>query len=208
VNQAVDKEPKTFTDTLRVVFKSVLDKTAALFLKLGLTPNMVTIIGLLGHFVAAFLVVKGYFTWAGLTLLFLAPFDAVDGAMARMKGEIRPFGAFFDSVIDRYSELVIFGGLLTYFVMAQNWLACLGVYLAASGSIMVSYTRARAQSLGFEAKIGLLSRVERYIVLLPGLIFNIPLISIWIIAVLANITAIQRIVHVNKSAILPEKDQD
>jgi CDP-diacylglycerol--glycerol-3-phosphate 3-phosphatidyltransferase len=120
--------------------------------------------------------------------------------MARLRGEPKPFGAFVDSVTDRYSELVIFLGLLLYYNQQGDAISTLGVYLAAAGSVLVSYVRARAQSLGYEAKVGILTRVERYAVLAPTLILGIPLVGIWIVAVLANFTALQRIIHVRRVA--------
>jgi CDP-diacylglycerol--glycerol-3-phosphate 3-phosphatidyltransferase len=128
-----------------------------------------------------------------LIILAMGPVDALDGTMARLRGEPSEFGAFVDSVTDRYSELVIFGGLLIYYVQQGDWIAVLATYLAASGSVLVSYVRARASSLGYDTKVGILTRMERYLVLAPSLVFNIPLVGLWIIAILANITALQRI---------------
>lgn len=195
-----DAKVKTFTDFLRVVFKNVIDPIAAFLNRLGLKPNTVTLSGLIGHTAAAYLIAQGEVTWGGLLILVMAPVDALDGAMARLRGEPSKFGAFIDSVTDRYSELVLFGGLLVYFLNQNNWLGCGLVYLAAAGSVMVSYTRARAETLGFDGKIGLLSRVERYIILIPSLIFNLPIYGLGIIAVLANFTAVQRIWSVRKQA--------
>jgi CDP-diacylglycerol--glycerol-3-phosphate 3-phosphatidyltransferase len=127
--------------------------------------------------------------------------------MARLRGEPSDFGAFVDSVTDRYSELVIFLGLLLYYNSQGDWVSTLGVYLAAAGSVLVSYVRARAQSLGYEAKVGILTRAERYAVLAPSLIFNIPWVGVWIIAVLANITAFQRIIHVRRIAHVQMDEQ-
>ena len=108
------------------------------------------------------------------------------------------FGAFVDSVTNRYSELVIFLGLLYYFSRQGNTTAVVLVYFAAAGSVMVSYVRARSQSLGWDTKVGSLTRMERYLVLAPSLIFNIPIFGLWILAVLANFTALQRIVDVRR----------
>ena len=194
------EESKTFTDYLRLYFKGAADSAAGFLLRLGLKPNSVTFAGLLGHIGAAILVVYGHIFWGGLVLLIMAPLDFLDGTMARMRGESSTFGAFVDSVTDRYSEFVIMGGLLIYYLMKQDWVACIGVYLAAVGSLMVSYIRSRGEGLGFNVKIGLLTRVERYIVLIPGLLFNFPRIAIWIIAVLANFTALQRIFFVRRES--------
>jgi CDP-diacylglycerol--glycerol-3-phosphate 3-phosphatidyltransferase len=161
---------------------------------------MVTFSGLFGHLIAAALAYNNQMTLAGLVLLLFAPLDALDGAMARLKGNSSRFGAFFDSVIDRYSELIIMGGLLGFYIQAQDGVACLAVYAAAAGSILVSYMRARAEGLGMTAKIGLLSRVERYLILIPALIINHPLLAVWVIAVLANFTAIQRVLFVRSEA--------
>jgi CDP-diacylglycerol--glycerol-3-phosphate 3-phosphatidyltransferase len=123
----------------------------------------------------------------------MGPVDALDGTMARLRGEPSEFGAFVDSVTDRYSELVIFGGLLFYYASAGEEVMTVVTFFAASGSVLVSYVRARASSLGYDTKVGILTRMERYLVLAPSLVFNIPWVGLWIIAVLANITALQRI---------------
>ncbi len=190
----------TFTDFLRKKFKYLLDPVAAFLNRLGVMPNTVTILGLVGNTIGAYFLATGHITWGGLLVLLMGPIDALDGTMARLKGEPTEFGAFVDSVTDRYSELVIFLGLLVYFLQQQNWLACVLVYLAAGGSVLVSYVRARAQSLGMEAKVGIFTRVERFIVLVPCLIFNQPVIAMWAIAIFANFTAVQRIYHVRKQA--------
>ena len=194
------QNPMTLTDLLRARFKHVADPFGAFFNRLGLTPNMMTILGLIGNTIGAYFLWQGNMLVGGLIILAMGPIDALDGTMARLRGEPSNFGAFVDSVTDRYSELVIYLGLLLHFNQQGDWIAVAGVYLAAAGSVLVSYVRARAQSLGYEAKIGILSRFERYAVLAPTLVFNIPTIGIWIIAILANITAVQRILFVRKVA--------
>jgi CDP-diacylglycerol--glycerol-3-phosphate 3-phosphatidyltransferase len=156
-----------------------------------------------GNFIGAGLIATGHITWGGIMVLLMGPVDALDGTMARLRGETTRFGAFVDSVTDRYSELVIFGGLLIYYIHQENWLACGLTYLAASGSILVSYVKARAESLDFDAKVGILTRVERYLVLAPCLVINQPIIALWVISLLANFTALQRIYHVRKQARAP-----
>lgn len=135
----------------------------------------------------------GNMTIGGLIILAMGPVDALDGTMARLRGEPSEFGAFVDSVTDRYSELVIFAGLLIFYAQQGDWTAALVTYVAAGGSVLVSYVRARAASLGYDTKVGILTRMERYLVLAPTLVLNIPLVGLWIIAILANVTAIQRI---------------
>jgi CDP-diacylglycerol--glycerol-3-phosphate 3-phosphatidyltransferase len=95
---------------------------------------------------------------------------------------------------------VIFGGLLVHFLILDDWRSALGVYLAASGSVLVSFVRARGEASGYNTKIGILTRLERYLVLSPALILNIPMVGVWIIAVLANLTALQRILDVRRQA--------
>jgi CDP-diacylglycerol--glycerol-3-phosphate 3-phosphatidyltransferase len=190
----------TFTDLMRTWFKGVLDPIGAFLNRLGLMPNTVTLIGVAGSFVAAIFLARGSFLVGGLLTLAMGPIDALDGTMARLRGEPTDFGAFVDSVTDRYSELLIFGGLLFYFVRQGDALSATAVFAAAAGSVLVSYVKARAESLGFGAKLGLLTRMERYIVIVPSLVLGFPRIGIWIIAVLANLTALQRVLHVRRQA--------
>ena len=196
-----NKENKaTFSDLLRAKFKNIIVFGASSLLKLGLTPNTVTYFGLVGHIIAAYFVARGMITQGGLVLLLMAPLDFLDGTMARLQGKATKLGSFIDSVTDRTAEFVIYGGLLIYYLQQQNDLGCILVYLAVAGSILVSYIRAKAESLQLEAKQGFLSRVERYIVLIPCLIINIPLVALWIIAILANLTVIQRFIYVSQQA--------
>ena len=190
----------TLSDRMRVVFKGTLDAAGAFFNRLGIYPNTMTLIGLAGNIVGAVLLALGHMTIGGIVVLVMGLIDTVDGTMARLRGMPSEFGAFVDSVTDRYSELVIFAGLLYYFLQKGDWTAPLGIYLAAGGSVLVSYVRARAASLGMDTKVGFLSRFERYLVLAPALIFNIPMVGIWIIAVFANFTALQRIADVRRQA--------
>lgn len=190
----------TFTDQLRGAFKWVLDPTAKFLHGLGVQPNLLTLSGLLGNTVGAYFVSQGQFPLGGLLMVLMGPIDALDGPLARLRGEEREFGAFVDSVTDRYSELVIFGGLLWFALEGGLTWQAVAVYLAAFGSVLVSYTRARAQSLGLEAKVGWFSRVERFLVLAPALLFNIPYWGVALIALGANLTALQRILHVRGEA--------
>lgn len=194
------KKRLTFTDQLRVIFKGVLEPIAEFIHKLGIHPNQLTIAGLIGTSIGAWYVSQGNMQLGGLLIMLMGPFDALDGAVARLRGEPEHFGAFVDSVTDRYAELIIFAGLLWFYLQQENWLVCMLVFLAASGSVLVSYIRARAQSLGYEAKVGIFTRVERFLVLGPSLLFNIPFVGIILIAVGANVTAFQRILHVRKES--------
>ena len=187
-------------DQMRAIVKGVLDPIGAFFNRLGIMPNTMTLVGLLGHTIAAFFLFQGKMLVGGLIILAMAPIDALDGTMARLRGEPSSFGAFVDSVSDRYSELVIFLALMIFYAQQGEWLNCIVVYTAAAGSVLVSYIRSRAESLGYEANVGILTRLERYVVLVPTLILNVPMVGLWIVAVMANLTAIQRILHVRRQA--------
>lgn len=191
----------TRTDQMRILFKGILDPIAAFFNWLGLMPNTMTLLGLIGNTIGAILLGMGHMTWGGLVILMMGPVDALDGTMARLRGMAGQFGAFVDSVTDRYSELVIFGGLLYYYSQQQNEIGVLLVYASAAGSVLVSYIRARGQSLGWDTKVGLLTRMERYLVLAPALILNVPMVALWITAIFANLTALQRIYDVRRQAL-------
>jgi CDP-diacylglycerol---glycerol-3-phosphate 3-phosphatidyltransferase len=200
IEQTVEKKNLTLTDLARARFKVILDPIARFMNRLGIAPNTVTLLGLLGNTLGAILLARGEFLWGGILVVLMGPVDGLDGTMARLRGDSSDFGAFVDSVTDRYSELVIFGGLIWYYLSHNNAVMVGAVYAATVGSILVSYVRARGQSLKMDTKVGVLTRMERYLVLAPSLIFNIPAAGIWIIAVLANLTALQRIVDVRRQA--------
>jgi CDP-diacylglycerol--glycerol-3-phosphate 3-phosphatidyltransferase len=199
-----EKKKLSFSDLMRKKFKGILDPIGGFLNNLGLKPNMITILGLIGHVISAILIAFGEIMWGGIILLVFAPIDALDGTMARLRNEPTRFGGFVDSVTDRYSELFVFAGLLYHFAKIQNTLAIMLVFFAAAGSIMVSYNRARAEALNYDAKVGIMTRLERLIILIPCLIFNIPLVALWVLAILANFTAIQRIWSVRKQAYLAQ----
>ena len=200
VKPTTEDERPTLTEYLREFFKGILTPIAGFFNRLGLYPNTITLAGLIGSTVGAIFVARGDFLVGGLILLAMGPIDALDGAMARLRGEPSDFGAFVDSVTDRYSELIIMGGLLAYYLIVNEPLFAGLVFIAAVGSVMVSYTRARAEALGFSAKVGILTRMERYIVLIPSILLGYPHIGLGIVALLANITALQRILYVRRQA--------
>jgi len=187
---------QTFSDRARVIFKGILDPIGHFLNRLGLTPNSITLLGLVGTTIGAYIISQGHMTTGAIVLLASVLVDAFDGTMARLRGEPSDFGAFVDSVSDRYSELVTFGGILYYFLTQSDYPGVAVSFMAAAGSVLVSYVKARAEGLGFTAKVGILTRLERYLVLIPLLIFNQPFFAVVVIAVLANITAFQRILHV------------
>ncbi|MBV6467980.1 MAG: CDP-diacylglycerol--inositol 3-phosphatidyltransferase [Anaerolineales bacterium] len=199
--EKLDIKPKIeFSDRMRIWFKWFLDPVAAFFNRIGLTPNTMTLLGLAGNFAAAYFVSRGQISLGGLLMLLTTPFDALDGTMARLRGDASDWGAFVDSVTDRYSELAVLGGLLVHFSTIGDGLSAIATFAAAAGTVLVSYVKARAEAVGFSAKVGFLTRVERYLVLGPLLLFNRPVIAAWFIAVFANFTALQRIFFVRAQA--------
>lgn len=190
----------TFTDTLRKTFKGILDPIGAFLNRTGLTPNAVTLLGLAGTAYGAYLLSQGRMTLGGVVIFLFVIVDAFDGTMARLRGDSSEFGGFVDSVSDRYAEFVTFGGLLYFFITQGYYPGIFMTFLATAGSVLVSYVKARAEGVGFTANVGVLTRVERYIVLIPLLIFNQPFVAVTIIAALGNITAVQRIWHVRAQA--------
>jgi phosphatidylglycerophosphate synthase len=199
-NKTAQKAGLSFTDQMRVWSKGILDPMAGFFNRLGLMPNTMTILGLVGNTIGAAFIASGRVQLGGLIVLVMGPVDALDGAMARLRHMTGNFGAFVDSVTDRYSELVILLGLLYHFIAQENDIAAVVTFVAAAGSVLVSYVRARGQSLGWDTRTGILTRMERYLVLAPSLILNYPVVGMWIIAILANFTAIQRIIDIRRQA--------
>ncbi len=160
----------------------------------GLTPNMLTIIGLLLNCVVAAVLAQGYLFVGGILVIGAGLFDLLDGAMARVTDQTSAFGSFLDSTLDRYSEAILYGGLLIYMLgTADATRGSLLIYATICGSIMVSYARARAEGLGYKLQNGLLARPERIIILAAGLILGHVLYALWFLAIFTNITACQRI---------------
>ena len=200
MNQPIEQTKKTFSDKMRIWFRWYYGPIAEFLNRLGVRSNTVTLVGLAGTVGCAVLIAFGHMTWAGILLLVMGPVDAMDGALARLRNEASDWGAFVDSVTDRYAELVLFLGFLIYFMLHANATGVLLAYLAAAGSVLVSFVKARADASKLDANVGLLTRVERYIVLIPGLIFNLPMVVLVIIAIFANFTALQRILRVRRDA--------
>jgi CDP-diacylglycerol--glycerol-3-phosphate 3-phosphatidyltransferase len=161
--------------------------------KTGVTPNMLTGLGFLGNLGAAVLVARGEFLIGGLVMLAASALDLLDGALARATGRATPFGAVFDSVLDRLSEAAVLAGLVFYYAALDARQEVGLAFAAAVGSIMVSYVRARAESQGLDLKEGLFTRPERVILLALGLMIDQTRIALWILAVLANFTVLQRV---------------
>ncbi len=158
-------------------------------------PNLLTAFGLAINVGAAVAFGYGRFLLGALIVLGASLFDMVDGRVARRTKMVTPFGGFFDSVVDRYSDLALYFGLLVYYARLNRFFYVVLVALAMTGSVMVSYTRARAESLIGSCKVGFMERPERIVLIIVGGLFNRMAAVLWVIAVLANITVIHRIIY-------------
>ena len=192
-------------DDARRALSNYVETPVALFMgRIGLTPNLVTIIGLLIAGVAAYLIGVGLWWAGGIVALFAGIFDMFDGALARNTGRASDFGALLDSTIDRVSEAVVLLGVLAYYLINDNDLGALLVYGALVGSIMVSYMRARSEGLGIECKVGVMQRPERVALTGLGLIVAhwipvVMLVVLGVIAALTALTAVHRLVHTRRT---------
>ncbi len=158
-------------------------------------PNALTSLGLVLNIVAAVLFGQGRFFAAGLVVMGAGVFDMVDGRVARVTNRVTSFGAFFDSVIDRYSDMALYMGLLVHYARAERFFYVVLVAVVMAGSVMVSYSRARAESLIPSCKVGFLERPERIVLIVIGALWDRMAPVLWTIAVLSNITVVHRIVY-------------
>lgn len=163
----------------------------------GLTPNMITTIGVILSAVVAFVIAGGNLVVGGMLFLIASAFDMLDGAVARAAGTVTKFGGFLDSTLDRYSETIVLFGVLYYLLQTPDaMVGALLVFAATTGSLLISYARARAEAAGYHASVGLLARPERVIILAIGLLFGLLLPALWILAVGTHLTVFMRIFHV------------
>src|SRR5438132_8898272 len=170
-----------------------------------ISPNVLTFMGLVINVIAA--VLFGYanpdnqqrlFVYAGLVIIGAGVFDMVDGRVARATNQVTAFGAFFDSVIDRYSDVALFFGLMVYYARANHFFYLVMVAFVITSSVMVSYTRARAESLIGSCKVGFMERPERIVLVIIGALFSrwgVMAPVLWVLAVLSTITVIHRIIY-------------
>jgi CDP-diacylglycerol--glycerol-3-phosphate 3-phosphatidyltransferase len=185
---------KRYNDLARQIAGDFVGKTLA---RTGISADLLTIISPILTLAAVWLLGTGSFFYAGLLIAFASSFDVLDGALARAKNQVSRFGAFMDSTFDRYSEVFIFFGLLVYYHrFAPGATEILLVYGALSGSLLVSYVRARAEALGYECKVGILERPERIVLIVLGLLTSFVPLVLWIIAIVSHFTAMQRFYHV------------
>lgn len=181
---------------------------AELVAKTRISPNIVTTLGLLVALVTAWVLSTGHFFLGGFLVLGSGAFDMLDGAVARISGRSTRFGAILDSTFDRLSEAALFLGLLAYYANQGSFQEVVLVGAALVGSMMTSYVRARAEVLGLKCEVGLFTRPERVILLAIGLIFNQMLVILWIIAVLSNLVAWQRLFYVWQQLRKACKEED
>ncbi|MBM3675724.1 MAG: CDP-alcohol phosphatidyltransferase family protein [Actinobacteria bacterium] len=167
--------------------------------RLGLGPDLLTVVGLLVSVATAVLIGTGHLGWALLGLIVSGLVDLLDGAVARNSGKASPRGAFFDSVTDRCSDAVVFGGVAWYLAGESAYLPILA-FVAAVLAMLISYERARAEGLGYSAKGGLMERAERMVLLGVGLAFDVLVPVLWVMVVLMAFTAVQRFVKVWRQA--------
>jgi len=165
---------------------------------LGLTPNALTVIGVVLNIAVAVIIAIGQAQVGGALLLVASAFDMLDGAVARATGASSRFGGFLDSTLDRYSEAVVYGGVLIYLLDRPDdaKTGAILVFVASAGALLISYARARAEAAGYKASVGLAARPERVILLALCLLINQPLWALWVLAVVTHVTALTRIVHV------------
>jgi CDP-diacylglycerol---glycerol-3-phosphate 3-phosphatidyltransferase len=181
--------------------RNIARQAARIFVRTPITPNMLTLFGLVLNAIVAYLLATGNLVAGGLMLVGASLFDLLDGALAKITNRVSEFGAFLDSVVDRYSEAIVLLGLLLLYYNKPNLSGLIEIvliYVTLVGSMMISYARARAEGLGFRNEVGLMARPERIVILAVGLLFG-PiglLIALWILALGTQVTAIQRIVHV------------
>lgn len=185
-------------DSVKDWYLKLIQPVIDFFIKLELNPNFFTTIGFILTVGAAVLFAAGYLRIAGAIILLAGTFDIVDGKVARLSNRVTKFGALYDSTLDRYSEVIMFFGLAFYFVRADMFITSVAVSFALGGAVMVSYVRARAEALGFECKVGIMQRPERVVYIGFGAVIHMYLLifAIILIAIFANITAIQRIYHI------------
>jgi CDP-diacylglycerol---glycerol-3-phosphate 3-phosphatidyltransferase len=179
----------------------------------GITADMMTLFGLLLQIAGVPLIVTGHFVWAVVIGAVSAICDALDGAVARAGTGPTKAGAFLDSTTDRISELLVGAALVVYFVREEQWAPMIAVLVFMGASQMVSYTRARAEALGVDCKVGLMSRPERIVVLGIGLLFSgwhlgetsVLVWVLYLLAVLTSLTVVHRMLHVMRKLRLAER---
>jgi CDP-diacylglycerol--glycerol-3-phosphate 3-phosphatidyltransferase len=193
----------TFTRAIGVACGAVIDRIVRWLALSKIHPNVLTFLGLVINIWAAWLFARAGsaanptvdFRWAGLVLIGAGLFDMVDGRVARATDQVTPFGGFFDSVIDRYSDLTVFVGLLVYYASINRFPYIVLTAIVMTGSVMISYTRARAENTIPKCKVGFLERPERAVLVIIGALFDRMAPVLWVIAILSNLTVVHRMIY-------------
>ena len=185
----------TYTRAIGWVCGKIIDRIVGALALSRIHPNVLTFLGLVINTWAAFLFAAGSFRWAGAVVILAAVFDMVDGRVARETNRVTRFGGFFDSVLDRYSDLALFMGLLVYYATINRFFYIVLTAIVMTGSVMVSYTRARAEVTIPKCKVGFLERPERVVLIILGALFDRMAPVLWVIAVLSNVTVIHRMIY-------------
>ena len=186
----------TCTDRARRGLQRVIDPIAGVLARTPITPNALTLIGAGLNALVAWIAASGNLALAGIVLLLSGLCDGLDGALARRTGTTSKFGAFLDSTLDRYSEGLILFGLLVYASDRGLLLEQRLVFVTLVGSLLISYTRARAEGLGIDCKVGLLTRLERFLIMSAMLISGQVTLGLTLLASLTHVTVLQRVLHV------------
>jgi CDP-diacylglycerol--glycerol-3-phosphate 3-phosphatidyltransferase len=182
------------------ICKAILDQIVVLVSALKINPNFLTLIGFVITLYASICLARGEFTRAGIAIIFSGIFDMLDGRVARITQSVTKFGAFFDSVLDRYSDMAIFVGLMIHYSKNQRMLYLVLSGIVMMGAVMTSYTRARAESLIPLCKVGFMERPERLVLLIIGTLSDKMAPVLWVMAIFSNLTVIHRIVYTRKEA--------
>lgn len=185
----------TYTRAIGWVCGKIIDRIVGALALSRIHPNVLTFLGLVINTWAAFLFAAGSFRWAGAVVILAGVFDMVDGRVARETNRVTRFGGFFDSVLDRYSDLALFMGLLVYYATINRFFYIVLTAIVMTGSVMVSYTRARAEVTIPKCKVGFLERPERVVLIILGALFDRMAPVLWVIAVLSNVTVIHRMIY-------------
>lgn len=195
-------------DRLYPPARRVAQYPARLLIRMGVSPNSLTVAGLFLNVLVALVLAFGHPVAGGVLVLLVNAFDMLDGSVARLSGRVTRFGAMLDSTLDRYSEGLIFLGVMAWLFTRGDATTLLAAYIGIIGSLMVSYTRARAEGLGLHGEVGLLPRPERILLLALGLIFHQYLLApvLWLLAVLTNVTAAQRVFYAKRQLESPDRE--
>jgi CDP-diacylglycerol--glycerol-3-phosphate 3-phosphatidyltransferase len=185
----------TYTRLIGITFGWMIDRIVRWLALSKIHPNALTFIGLLINIWAAWLFSEGKLFAAGLVVVGASVFDMVDGRVARATNQVTRFGGFFDSVLDRYSDLALFMGLLVYYASINRYFYIVLTAIVMTGSVMVSYTRARAENSIPKCKVGFLERPERIVLIMIGALFNRMAAVLWVIAILSNWTVVHRMIY-------------